>query len=150
VLRKVDDRYEDYYLNKNDVAVIYRHFRIRTEIDYFSNLGLLRKAVESWKNLNPLLRSKVHTLQPSNENKPEAYFVLDDDKNLSNVKFLTARTSNSSSLSTEKHNEIMKLLIEKDINYEYDYSKTPLWKLKFYKLENNLYDVLFTVNHAIS
>jgi len=150
VLRKVDNLYEDYYLNKNDMAVICRHFRVRTEIDYFSNFNLLRKAIEDWKSLNPFLRCKVQKLPVDNGKELANYFVSADDKNLSNVKFLTARYDNLSSLSNEKHDEIMKLLVEKDINYDYDYSKHLLWKLKFYKLENKLYDILFTVNHAIS
>jgi hypothetical protein len=111
---------------------------------------LLKGAIENWKSLNPLLRSKVKKLKLDEDSEPVDYFVQDDETNLSNVKFLTSKSNNSSSLSTQKHNEIMKLLVEKDINYAYDYSQCPLWKLKFYKLENNLYDVLLTVNHAIS
>lgn len=47
ILRKVDNRYEDYYLNKKDVSILYRHLRVKTEIDYFSNLSLLREAIEN-------------------------------------------------------------------------------------------------------
>jgi hypothetical protein len=145
ILRKVDNRYEDYYLNKKDVSILYRHLRVKTEIDYFSNLSLLREAIENWKNLNPLLRCKVHKLHSSDVK----LFVMEDDKRLKNVKFLTAK-SYRKNLNTENHNEIIKMLIERDINYDYDYSKSPLWTLKFYKLQDNLYDVVFTVNHAIS
>jgi hypothetical protein len=147
ILRKTDGFYEDYYLEKNDIAIMTRSLRIRTHIDYFSNIFLIKESIRVWKNLNPLLRSKIRRMK-SGSDKADwfNYFVLDDDKELSNVSFLVL---NKSTLM-KNHNDIVELLIQKDINSNYDYVHDPLWKLSIYKIENHLYDFIFTINHSIA
>jgi hypothetical protein len=158
VLREID-RFEMFNFNHRDISKAVRKYRIKSKIDYNKEQALIKNAIVEIKKMYPFLNA--NKIDDKSTNK--SYFVINTQNQetfLNNIEFLTILDSNYSnqyiSTNENKYDAVSKLLIDRELVENVDYSNKPFWKMIFLKIgpitDSNyyLYDVIITVHHSIS
>ncbi len=127
-------------------------FKIKTSINLKENRPLIEKAIVIWKQINPLLSSKIITIQSEDSVSSEKYFAFVDysKRNVcDNLKILSLKSESDDS------DAYWRLLFDYEMNKEFiDTNNGLLWRIlivcNHLNAENNTtYWVIFTVHHAI-
>ena len=153
VLREID-RYEMYNFNHKDVNKCVRKYHIKSVIDYNNNQKLIQNAINELKKIYIFLNANKYDDKATNK----SYFVIkpqSQESIMKNIEFISFKHSNNSDLDQVKHEEVSKLLIEKELAENVDYSNNLFWKMIFVKIGSTdsncfLYDLIFSVHHSIS
>ena len=140
--------------NPKSRCYIYRTLLISSEIDFYKNINLVKKAIAEWRNMNALLRCCVANKQSENSTLKDDYFAqVPDDKlnSLDNVKFLYY-----TSKLDQSFDEIWKLIVEKE-KLDSITDDSLLWRLTFFQIKslpeffngNYHYTLTLTYDHSI-
>jgi len=126
---------------------------VTSKIDLNANPSLIKRAIEEWKRLHPLLNAKIE----KNDEQGQFLFVLAQDEKLQdsmhNVKLLSFEDDSSELTSTICH-----LLFELETTMNLNVFEELLWRIKFFKLNEGIekecavfkYAVIFTIHHCIT
>lgn len=111
----------------------------RSQLDLFTNIELVKRAIRLWKRTQPFLRARV-VKNPANPS--ECYFAhVDDDQekedSLKNVSFLYVGRGERGEKSACRE-EYWKMLIEREVTIPIDWKDGPMWRLMFVELNKNL------------
>jgi hypothetical protein len=121
-----------------------RGFLIRSKFDLFSYTDEIRKAVSIWKQLHPLLQSRITKIKADNGTIKYVYECLNESKD--EISFLHYKSV------SETDTVPWYYLIEEELVRGFDSSNSLLWRIKFVKLndESNSYWFIMNCHHAIT
>lgn len=134
---------------------IYRTFLIKSAIDLYKNMDVVKRGIAEWKALHPLLRCSIVNKKNEQTGVKEMHFAYATEEKLNsldNIEFLYY-ASNSSKIC----NDIWKLLVERETTLTMDGEDSLLYRLTFLQIKNmsatttgeHRYAVILTYDHAI-
>ena len=148
LLRKLGNS-ENFYLRER--ITFTNIFMIKSRIDLINNQEIVKAALFKWKLLNQILRCKVSTKRFKDEDECHYFETAEDDSQIKNAFFLYANTDNKLLSDTV----LWKLLANKMTLEDFSLEHDLLWRLIFFKLNENKSDdifnycVIFSANHSI-
>lgn len=117
-----------------------------SDVDLFEHLSKIDQAIQTWKSVHPLLRTKV-VEKLNDQGEPECYFAYASEEkiaSLDNITYLRLETNNP-------ENDYWRLVHDRALNLEPVNSETGLmWRLVLLRLSAVNYCFIFTLSHAIS
>ncbi|CAF0715678.1 unnamed protein product [Brachionus calyciflorus] len=157
ILRALSAR-ETMLLKRPSSQSFVNSMRIKSKINLFENIELVKNAIHKWKILHPFLQANI-----SPKDNDKFYFEINSNnsanKNLENVNlfYLNLDYKNlSKAHECEILNEISSLWIEKEFSNLITEKDTLLWRLTFLSIKSDelnnefTYEVVLFLNHTIS
>ena len=106
------------------------NFKVTSRIDLNFRQTLVRRVIDKWKQLNPILRCQVKMASPEAE-KLKYYFVSGEEGSFKpNMFFLHLRNPSESG---DNGSEVSKLLGFKEAYTAFDLTSEQAWRLIFLK-----------------
>jgi hypothetical protein len=129
-------------------------FKIQTKINFIENRELVVNAINYWKQINPLLNSKILTVDKDECFATEKYFVYADESKINTCDNLKMYSLKNIERSGDP-DQYWSLLYEYEMNKPFVDTETGLlWRVMFIQndpseQENFTYWIIFTAHHAI-
>ena len=149
LLRKLGNS-ENFYLRER--ITFTNIFMTKSRIDLINNQEIVKAALHKWKLLNQILRCKVSTRRFKDEDECHYFESTEDDSQKKNVFFLYTNAGDKPLSDTSI---LWKLLANKMTLEDFSLEHDLLWRLIFFKLDENKsehmfnYCVIFSANHSI-